>query len=123
MLDNRYNEHHISAKMGDFTSHLPMQPSDYFRRNVCVGASTLVRREIDERETIGVESIMYGSDYPHPEGSWPQTGSIRSRLLEGVPEADIAAILGGNAARFYGLDVEALAPLVERIGPEQSAFE
>jgi hypothetical protein len=31
-------------------------------------------------------------------------------------------MLGGNAARVYGFDVEKLAPLVARIGPEKSAF-
>jgi hypothetical protein len=32
-------------------------------------------------------------------------------------------MLGGNAARFYGIDTEKLAPLVARIGPEKSAFQ
>jgi len=32
-------------------------------------------------------------------------------------------MLGGNAAEFYGFDVEKLAPLVERIGPERRWFQ
>ena len=123
LLDHRYTAHHTNAKMGDFTSHLPMKPSDYFRRNIAVGASVLARREVEEREAIGVESIMWGNDFPHPEGSWPGTRDSRIESLHGIPEADVAAILGGNAVRFYGLDVEKLAPIVARIGPEQSEFE
>jgi hypothetical protein len=42
--------------------------------------------------------------------------------FHGLPEAEVAAMLGGNAARVYGFDVEKLAPLVARIGPEKSAF-
>ena len=58
----------------------------------------------------------------HPEGSWPQTSTSRRDALKGVPESDVAAILGLNAARFYDLDVQALTPIVDRIGPDQSAF-
>ena len=100
-----------------------MKPSDYFRRNIAVGASVLARREVEEREAIGVESIMWGNDFPHPEGSWPGTRDSRIEALHGIPEADVAAILGGTAVRFYDLDVEKLAPIVARIGPEQSEFE
>jgi hypothetical protein len=37
-----------------------------------------------------------------------------------MTDEEIAAILGGNAAEFYGIDVAELAPLVERIGPKKS---
>ena len=66
---------------------------------------------------------MWGSDYPHPEGTWPFTESHRCDSLRGLPEADIAAILGGNAVRFHGFDAEALAPVVERIGPKKGTFQ
>ena len=123
LLDHRYTAHHANAKMGDFTSHLPLKPSDYFRRNVAVGASVLARREVEMRAEIGIESILWGSDYPHPEGSWPATHDSRIEALRGIPQADIAAILGGNAVRFYKLDAEKLAPIAARIGPEQKFFE
>ena len=38
--------------------------------------------------------------------------------VAGVPEAEARAILGGNIARIYDLDTDALAPIVERVGPE-----
>jgi predicted TIM-barrel fold metal-dependent hydrolase len=123
LLDHRYSTHHANAKMGDFSAHLPLRPSDYFRRNVAVGASVLARREVEMRGAIGVESIQWGSDYPHPEGTWPATRDARIEALRGVPQDEIAAMLGGNAVRFYGLDAEKLAPIAARIGPEQAIFE
>ncbi len=122
LLDHRHSAHHANAKMGDFSRHLPLRPSDYFRRNVAVGASVLARREVEMRAAIGVGSIQWGSDYPHPEGTWPATRDARIEALRGVPQDEIAAMLGGNAVRFYGLDAEKLAPIVARIGPEQSLF-
>jgi hypothetical protein len=39
-----------------------------------------------------------------------------------LPADEVAAMLGGNAASFYGFDTAKLAPLVRRIGPEEAAF-
>jgi predicted TIM-barrel fold metal-dependent hydrolase len=99
-----------------------MAPSEYFRRHVFLGASCMPRREVEMRHAIGLASIMWGSDYPHPEGTWPETSRQMLESLRGVPDDELAAMLGGNAARVYGFDVEKLAPLVARIGPEKSAF-
>jgi predicted TIM-barrel fold metal-dependent hydrolase len=122
LLDQRYSETHYSAKLGDYRSHLSMKPSDYFRRQVGIGASCMPRREAELRHAIGLGNIHWGSDYPHPEGSWPETRAQLRETFRGLPEDEIAAMLGGNAARFHGFDVEKLAPLAARIGPEKRAF-
>jgi predicted TIM-barrel fold metal-dependent hydrolase len=122
LLEQRYSETHYSQKLGDYRSHLSMSPADYFRRNVRVGASCMPRREALMRHEIGIGSIMWGTDYPHPEGSWPYTRDQMRETFHGLPEQEIAQMLGGNAAEFYGIDTEKLAPLVARIGPEQSLF-
>jgi hypothetical protein len=44
-------------------------------------------------------------------------------VFAGLPETEIEAMLGGNAADFYGFDRAALAPLVARIGPERRLFQ
>ena len=80
------------------------------------------RREAELRHEIGLSTIMWGTDYPHPEGTWPITRKIMIETFQGFPEAEIEAMLGGNAAEFYGIDTEKLAPLVDRIGPERSWF-
>lgn len=122
LLDQRYSSTHYSAKLGDYHSHLSMKPSEYFARNVAIGASCMPRREAELRCEIGLEQIMWGSDYPHPEGSWPFTAEQMHETFHGLPEHEIAAMLGGNAVRVYGLDEEKLAPHVARIGPEKSRF-
>jgi hypothetical protein len=66
---------------------------------------------------------MWGTDYPHPEGSWPVTRDQMRETFSGLPEDEIGKMLGGNAAAFYGIDTEKLAPLVARIGPEKRVFE
>ncbi|MFT5443775.1 MAG: putative TIM-barrel fold metal-dependent hydrolase, partial [Myxococcota bacterium] len=69
LLEQRYAESHYSMKLGDYRSHLSMSPADYFRRNVKIGASCMPRREAELRHDIGVSQLMWGTDYPHPEGS------------------------------------------------------
>jgi len=123
LMDQRYGDHHFSAKLGTgYKSHLPMKPSEYFRRNVKVGSSAMSRREAEMRHEIGLGTIMWGTDYPHPEGTWPRTQELMVETLGGFPEDDIEAMLGGNAAGFYGFDTQKLAPLVDRIGPKRSLF-
>jgi predicted TIM-barrel fold metal-dependent hydrolase len=123
LLDFRFAESHYAQKLGDYRSHLSLKPSEYFARNVWLGASCMPRREALLRHEIGVSQIMWGTDFPHPEGSWPVTREQMLDTFTGLPDAEIAAMLGGNAAGFYGFDTEKLAPLVARIGPEKRAFQ
>lgn len=117
LLDHNYTDVQFSAKLGDFRSHLSMSPSEYFRRNVGIGASCMPRGDAEIRNEVGLEQIMWGSDYPHPEGAWPQTKSQVYDTFHALPDADIAKMLGENAIRFWGLDRDKLAVIAERIGP------
>ena len=62
------------------------------------------------RYEIGVDCMMFGSDYPHVEGTWPRTFDWVAATLGGIPEAEQRKILGGNAARLYGFDLDLLEP-------------
>ncbi len=46
-------------------------PSEYVGSNVFIGASTMSREEIRRRHRNGIDALMWGTDYPHPEGSCP----------------------------------------------------
>jgi predicted TIM-barrel fold metal-dependent hydrolase len=123
LLDFRYEDTPYSAKLGDYTSHLSRRPSEYFARNVLLGASCMPRREAEMRREIGIGNIAWGSDYPHPEGSWPRTAQALKETFKGIPPEELAPMLGENAAAWYGFDPEKLAPVVARVGPRKADFE
>ncbi|MDE0367928.1 MAG: amidohydrolase family protein [Gammaproteobacteria bacterium] len=122
MLDHHYNDTFFSAKLGDYRSHLSMAPTDYFRRNCAIGASCMPRSDAEMRHQLGMKQIMWGTDYPHPEGTWPHTRPQMIDTFKGLPEDDIAAMLGGNAAEFYGFDRAELDKVGARVGPRRSSF-
>ena len=74
------------------------------------------------RHGIGIDRIMWGTDYPHPEGSWPNTKEKMEKYLSGIPEPELVKMLGGNAIECYDLDIDALSRIAARIGPEKSRF-
>jgi predicted TIM-barrel fold metal-dependent hydrolase len=57
------------------------------------------------RYEIGVDNLMWGSDYPHVESTWPKSQEILDDILEGVPEDEKQKIVTGNAARLYGINL------------------
>ncbi len=122
MLDHHYNDTYFSAKLGDYRSHLSMSPADYFRRNCAVGASCMPRQDAEMRHQMGMKQIMWGSDYPHPEGTWPNTVPQMVETFKGLPEDDVAAMLGGNAMEFYNLDQAGLDKVATKVGPQRLDF-
>jgi predicted TIM-barrel fold metal-dependent hydrolase len=118
-MDSKWLGDHATRKFGPsaFRAELSMKPSDYFHRNCFMAASVMGDIEVERRHRIGLDNLMWGSDYPHPEGSWPHTrGWLRDRFHD-VPVEDARKILGTNALKVYNFDAEALAPHVARIGP------
>jgi hypothetical protein len=69
------------------------------------------------RHEIGIETINFGRDFPHPEGTWPHTREWLRDAFAGIPERDARLLLGENLIRFLGLDAERLAEIAQRIGP------
>ena len=120
--DTAYTREHATKKMGNIAPKLTMLPSEYIDRNVKIGSSNTRRREIARRFEIGLGNIMWGNDFPHPEGTWPHTKEWCRETFWDCPVEDTRRILGLNAAEFYRFDVERLAPLVDRIGPTPEEF-
>ena len=117
-MDEKYLGGHNTRKFGDvFKVDLSMKPSEYVNRNCSFAASTPGVDEIDRRHEIGVENLLWGNDLPHPEGTYPHTRKWIAERFRDVPEDETAKMLGLNAARVYGLDVDALADVAARIGP------
>ena len=117
-MDIVYDREHAAKKLGkNLTASLKMRPSEYFDRNCSIGASNTRRRELARRYEIGVGNLMWGNDFPHPEGTWPHTREWLRTQFWDIPVDETQQILGTNAAAVYGFDQAALAPLAERIGP------
>ena len=81
-----------------------MLPSDFFRRQVFLSFQE-DHLGIRDRALIGVDALMWGSDYPHTEATFPRSRQILERILEGVPEEEQRRITAVNAARLYHFDV------------------
>ena len=94
-----------------------MTPSEYFARNVWVGASFLRATESAVRHEVGVDRIMWGSDYPHTEGSFPYSTLALRAAFGDVDPSETRRMLEDNVASVYGFDLEALRPVGDRIGP------
>ena len=91
------------ARQGYVFPGLTQAPSDYFHRNVHLTF-------IDEPDvihhahrTLGIENVMWSSDYPHPIGSWPNSQSTVERVFAGVSDADRDLVCRANAARVWNL--------------------
>jgi predicted TIM-barrel fold metal-dependent hydrolase len=57
------------------------------------------------RDVIGVDTMLWGSDFPHAESTWPKSRDFLDRMFAGVPEADLRKITSGNAARLFGFEL------------------
>lgn len=100
-----------------FTRGLSLRPSEYFRRQCWLGASFLPAHEAVDRHRIGVDKLMWGSDYPHLEGTWPDTRHALRATFGGMPEPEVRRILGTNALSVYGFDAARLAEAAAKVGP------
>ncbi len=80
-------------------------PSHYFHKNVFITfideADALAYAPF--RYKIGVENIMWSSDYPHPVSSFPNSRKIAAECVAALPEDERELITSGNAKRVWNL--------------------
>lgn len=106
-MDYTYRERHEEAL---YRFKDGWRPSDFFHRNVFLSFQE-DEVGIRLRDIIGVDNMMWGSDYPHSESTFPQSRQILAQILAGVPEDECAKIVGGNTARLYHFDMTRIAEL------------
>ena len=78
-------------------------PSEYYYSNVFVGFQE-DGLGIKMRDIIGVDNLMWGSDYPHAESTFPRSRQILEEILVDCTEDEKSKIAGANAARIYNLN-------------------
>jgi predicted TIM-barrel fold metal-dependent hydrolase len=98
-VDDAYVKHAHWAK-----PKLPMPPSEYLRRQVQV---TFQEDPVGiaNRHFTGLRCLMWGSDYPHHEGTWPNSQAAVAKQFGGVPEDEIDQIVRRNAVETFGFDI------------------
>jgi predicted TIM-barrel fold metal-dependent hydrolase len=99
-------------------ANLTRHPSDYFASNVWVAASFLTPAESGIRHDIGVNKVIWGSDLPHVEGTFPYTLEALRATFANVPVEETREMIGQNACGVYGFDAVELQKVADRIGPK-----
>jgi predicted TIM-barrel fold metal-dependent hydrolase len=83
---------------------LTMKPSEYWRRQ-CYATYQSDRIGVKLLDDLGEDNIMWGSDFPHPDGIWPDSQDFIQRELGHLPEKTRRKIVRDNAAKLYGFAV------------------
>jgi predicted TIM-barrel fold metal-dependent hydrolase len=94
---------------------LSARPSDYVRRQLWltfmddpVGAANL--------GAIGADTVMWGSDFPHTDSTWPHSMTVIDKNVSGLDPAVTTRILHDNAARLYRIELAPTVPIDHREG-------
>jgi predicted TIM-barrel fold metal-dependent hydrolase len=96
---------------------LQMTASEVFQQNCWMGVSQPGPADAAARDVLGRGRFMWGSDYPHDEGTYPFTREHLRQIFPGVSSDELGRLLSGNAADLYGFDLDALAPYTAAVGP------
>ena len=102
-MDDRWQHDRHWATGDSLTSE--RRPSEIFHDHV---ACTFMRDRtaILNRGIIGKGNLMWGSDFPHFDGAWPDSGAALQRQFADVPPEDQRRIGRTNAIDFYNLPLE-----------------
>ena len=87
---------------------LKMKPSEYWHRQ-CYATYQSDPVGVRLIDVLGEDNVMWGSDFPHPDGVWPDSQEFIAREMDGVAPHIQAKVLWQNAARLYGLPVDPAA--------------
>lgn len=98
VLDEQYDKKHMWIR-----PKLDLKPSEYFKRQ---GHITFSDDPIALKTLAfsGAEGLMWGSDYPHDEGTFPQSQAVIERIFAGVDSSQKELIVRENARKLYGFE-------------------
>jgi predicted TIM-barrel fold metal-dependent hydrolase len=97
-MDQTFNKHRFWTK-----SVITEKPSTYWYRQ---GFATFIQdlAGVAERHRAGLKNIMWSTDYPHSDSTWPKSREALTAHFSDVPANERAMIAGGNASALYGLN-------------------
>ena len=97
-MDHAYKRHRYWLEVGK----LSKLPSEYFAENIFVTfQDDYVATHMTDLSPT--DRLMWASDFPHNDGTYPHTKEVLAKLTDGMSDEDRGRITGGNAAHLYGL--------------------
>ncbi|OHV42682.1 hypothetical protein BCD48_30555 [Pseudofrankia sp. BMG5.36] len=81
---------------------LKQKPSAYFQSNIFLTFMD-ERRGVNMRHDIGIDNIMWSTDFPHPACTWPNSRKVVAELMRDVPANEAHKLVYGNAKRVFHL--------------------
>jgi len=103
MADERYDRHYAWAERLLGMERLERAPSDYIREH-CYWGFQHDMVGVELRRHMGVERLIWASDFPHQESDWPNSMRVLERNFAGVPEGEKHRMVCANAIEFFHLD-------------------
>jgi predicted TIM-barrel fold metal-dependent hydrolase len=97
--DGRYEKLAFTPK-----KPLPASPGFYMRRQA-KATFMFDPVAINNRNVTGLDCLMWGNDYPHQEGVFPDSQAWVEKQFDGVPEHEIDQMVRGNAAKVFGFTI------------------
>lgn len=96
-MDEAYQEHDqwVNPKLA--------APPSHFATTQCWVTLGADRAPLLTRDVTGIGPLLWASDYPHPEGTYPHSQATVERIFAGLTAAEMQAVVHDNAARLYGL--------------------
>ena len=79
---------------------LKMKPSDYWYRQ-CYATFQHDELGMELIHHLGPDNVMWGNDYPHPDGVWPESREILEQQTQGLNAEERRKVTHDNAARVY----------------------
>lgn len=96
----------------------PRSATEYFRQNCYIGVSQPRPSDIAAAlGPVGLDRVMWGSDYPHEEGTHPFTREHLRQVANHLTPEQMQQFLAGNAAKVYGFDLDSLRSDADQFGP------
>jgi predicted TIM-barrel fold metal-dependent hydrolase len=85
---------------------LSMRPVEFLRRQVYF-TYTNDPELIEERDVVGVDNLLFATDYPHSASCWPRSEETVANVMKGVTEDDRRKLVRDNTLRVFNIEVPA----------------
>jgi len=104
-MDRAFDSRGVRLQGSPFPTKLTMRPSEYFRRQLY---ATFIDDPygLAHRHEIGVDNLLWSSDFPHSATFWPHSREKIAKDFHGIGEEDKRKILCENVAKLYGFEAD-----------------